>query len=196
MDLTTTDPTKLVPRQTMQKRTTLSLHHLQRAHSGTGKTVILADISGSMSGHKLSCLQDALDKVWCHGVTGIAFNSQLYSFSRSDIFKLYARGTTDMLGALQEAWKTAADHIILLTDGQPDGGASEIVSVVTDHPTPPIDTIGIGADCDHTLLQDISRLTHGRYNDVQDPLQLTNTIRLMLDFRPDDLTMKGGSIAL
>lgn len=194
MDLTTTDQSKLVSRQTMQKRKTLSLHQLTKTQSN--KTVILADISGSMGGHKLDCLKDALNKVWRPGVTGIAFNHQIWAFEQSDISRINATGATNMHDALLESWKIEPRHIILLTDGQPDRGPSEVLDIVLSHPHPPIDTIGIGDDCDHSLLKEISRLTRGRYNNVQDPLQLTETMRLMLDFRPDDLTMKGGSIAL
>jgi len=194
MNLQNIDNQSLIPRQVLKPKQTLSLAHLRRA--ATNRTIILADISGSMMGDKLNNLKKALEKVWRPGISGIAFESELWEFTQADIYALSARGSTNMHDALQEAWLRQQDHIVLLTDGQPNGGPDEILALVRQHPKPPIDTIGIGRDCNHDMLKEISRITGGRYNDVQDPLQLTQTMTLLLSLRPDEQTKKGGSIEL
>lgn len=194
MNLQTTDTSKLVARQTLKPQKTLSLADLRKP-TGT-KTIILADISGSMIGTKITNLKTALERIWRPGITGIAFESDLWQFTQKEIHLLSARGSTNMYDALQEAWKLKQDHIILLTDGHPNGGPNAIIAATKLHPHPPIDTIGIGQDCNHAMLQEISRITKGRYNDVQDPVMLTQTMTMLLSFRPDEQTQKGGSIQL
>lgn len=193
-DLSTTDPNKLVSRQTLKPKKSLSLHSLRKPTNS--KITILADISGSMSGDKIRELRKALLSVWRPGMEGIAFETELWSFGIDDISSLTARGSTHMTEALEEAWLGSPDRIVLLTDGWPDGGSEHIKRLVDNHPKPVIDTISIGYDADIELLKHISEKTGGKYNAVGDPLKLTETMTLLLSFRPDEMTQKGGSIQL
>ena len=183
-NLQNADPDKLIKTQSY-KSAKLTLHSLHKTSVVT-KTTILADISGSMSGHKLSCLKDALHKVWRPGIAGIAFNNAVWSFNEQDISQLSVSGTTKMLEALREAWQLNPGHIVLLTDGFADSGANRVLNVVAIHPQPPIDTIGIG-DYDKDLLRRIAELTGGRFMDVNDPIQLSQTLQKLLDYRPNSL---------
>jgi hypothetical protein len=150
-----------------------------------------------MDGTPLDELKKALKTIWKPSIQGIAFNSEVYSFSQQDIDSLPATGGTEMLPALQEAWNLSPSHIILLTDGHPGESSHTILTQVSLHPTPPIDTIGLGSGYGKDLLQEISRLTKGRFMDVFDPLQLTQTFQFLLEESTSTSTpQKGGSIQL
>ena len=181
---------KTLERQTLdlKSKPKLTLQSL-RPKSVLTKTVILADISGSMSGHKMNCLKDALHKVWSPHIEGIAFESNLWSFGKQDINQLQAQGTTHMKEALIEAWSTNPGHIVLLTDGYANGGSSEVLDEVRHHPTPPIDTVGIGGhgDYDRQMLEQIALLTNGRFMDVAEPLKLTETLEELLQLESGKL---------
>jgi hypothetical protein len=192
MNLSTIDPTKIIKSQSLKSPKKMTLQRLTLAKTpALGKTCILADISGSMWGTPLGELKKALKTVWKPGFSGIAFNSDVYSFSESDISTLPAEGGTCLLPPLQEAWNMSPVHIILMTDGQPSEHESDILEEVSLHKTPPIDTIGLGTFNKH-LLQEIARLTKGKFMDVLDPHLLTQTFQFLLEAP----TTKGGSIQL
>jgi len=196
-DLETKDPDKLVAKQKMKKTNHLTLH-ARRLPTNQPKTVILADVSSSMSGQKLNCLKDALHKVWRPNMEGIAFESELWAFEKADIDKLRTAGSTNMHDALLEGWKINPEHMVLITDGYADGGAEQILQRVRQHARPPIDTIGIsvqGSQYDAELLREIAQLTGGRFMDVNEPLQLSIALQHLLDYRPESL-QSGGSIQL
>ena len=193
MDLTNAQTNNIIAQQTRKKTQSLTLQTLKPKSSTGSKSTILADISGSMYGEPLQQLKKALKKVWRPGITGIAFNSNIYSFEEQDIDTLPATGSTDMIGALSEGWKLESGHMILITDGHPDGGASEVLRNVRLHPTPPIDTIGVGTGYDADLLKQIAELTGGKFMDVSQPLLLTQTLELLL---LTDHSTQGGSIRL
>ena len=179
-DLSTTDTARLIAKQTYKPRKPLTLQSLNK--STLSRTIILADISGSMSGEKIHELKRALSTIWRPGLEGIAFESELWAFEQADIQLLQPRGSTNMSQALQEAWNMQPERIILLTDGMPDEGNQAIIGLVQAHPSPPIDTVAIGYDCANSLLQEISRLTGGQFNAVGDPLKLTDTLVKLLEF--------------
>lgn len=193
MDLSTMQTNPTIAHQTRKKTQSLTLQTLKPKHSTNSNSTILADISGSMYGEPLEQLKKALKKVWRPGITGIAFNSQIYSFEEQDIPTLPATGSTDMIGALYEGWKSESGHMILITDGHPDGGPSEVMKEVSKHPTPPIDTIGVGINYAKDLLQQIADFTGGKFMDVSQPLLLTQTLELLL---LTDHSTNGGSIKL
>ena len=182
----------VVERQTLKKKPALTLQTIKKV-SGNNNTIILADISGSMDGEKLTALKDALKKVWRPGLEGIAFNHELYELRQEDIDYLQADGTTDILEALREAWGKESGHIILITDGCPNSGPTDILKEAEFHSSTPIDTIGIGDgdrySYDPEFLRKLSALTGGRFNAVNEPLMLTETLeRLMIT---DSSTQEG-----
>lgn len=190
-DLTETDADKLVNKQTLKAKH-LTLKTIKSSNHTTSEVLLLVDISGSMSGEKLDNLKKALMTVWNPGVKAIGFESSLWEIERSDIQNLTAHSSTYMLAALQEAWSQNPTHIVLLTDGEPtDGTKQEILAQVGEHPKPPIDTIGIGhrngRDYSPDFLKEISRLTGGRFMDVGEPIQLTQTLKYLLDYKPTSL---------
>lgn len=181
-DLSVKDSSRLVKKQKLgdvQKVTLKSI--LPKKHNVS--SYILADISGSMHGEKMDSLKKALHDVWRPGIHGIAFESSVYDFYEDDIDELSARASTNMLDALKAAWSDSADHIVLLTDGQPDQDESEILKHVRNNSHTPIDTIGIGSSrysYNVDFLKEISNITGGRFNSVNEPLLLSQVMTKLL----------------
>jgi len=191
-DLQKTDTgVQSVARQKLNKKESITLKSLNLVVQQNKGTILLADISGSMSGEKMQGLKDALSTVWKPGIQGIAFNHELYELMEQDIQFLDASGTTEMLDALQEAWSRNPSHMILLTDGQPNNGTKEVLQEVSHHTDTPIDTVGIGKHggygYDADFLREIARLTGGRFTDVGEPMKLTETLQFLLDYTPDSI---------
>jgi len=197
---TSTQPT--VARQTVKKQQSLTLRTLNKDTTKQKGTVILADISGSMRGEKIQNLRKALKKVWRPGIEGIAFCTGMYELREEDISSLDTSGCTAMLAPLQEAWSRSPSHIILLTDGEPDEDKSTILKEVRWHTGIPIDTVGMadssGSYYDPEFLAEIALLTGGRFTDVGEPVQLTDTLQYLLDYKPAGLQApkEGGAVEL
>jgi len=190
-NLTETNEDKLVERQKLKKAEHITLRSTREVTTN-GSTLLLVDLSGSMGGDKLTNLKKALETVWNPGIKAIGFESVLWEIERGDIQKLSNMGSTHMLSALYEGWSSNPDHIVLITDGQPtDSSTSELLQEVRLHLTPPIDTIGIGdkhgRNYNPDFLKEISRLTGGRFIDVDEPIQLTQKLKFLLDYKPDIL---------
>jgi len=152
-----------------------------------------------MHGDKMDALKKALHDVWRHSIHGIAFSSVIYDFFEQDIDSLSAQSTTNMLGALVAAWDDKADHIILLTDGQPDQTENEILGNVKMHTDIPIDTIGIGDErygYNAEFLKQISEITGGRFNSVNEPLLLSEVMAELLQLEEVAQSTSGQTIAL
>ena len=179
-DLAMKDTSKLVKKQTLGNGKKLTLKSTLPQKHTSGKTYILADISGSMSGDRLHELKKALHTIWRPGIHGIAFGSMVYDFTQEDIDSLRVTGTTNMLDALLAGWDDAASHMVLLTDGMPDQSESTILNEVGIHTNTPIDTIGIGHGCNNDFLQRISEITGGKFNSVNEPLMLTEVMEDLL----------------
>lgn len=179
-----------VTRQTLTKKKAITLQTL-KPQALTKGTVLLADISGSMTGGKMRELIDALSSVWNPDMQGVAFNHQLYELTEDDIPFMKSSGTTAMLDALNEAWSRKPKHIILMTDGYPDGGTEEVLGAVRFNTGTPIDTVGIadsaGCGYDPKFLWEIASLTGGRFIDVNEPLELTQTLQFLLTYTPDGI---------
>lgn len=184
MNLQTVDNNKLIQKQKLKKGKKITLKQtLQPVVRTSTQSYILADISGSMSGEKLDALKKALTEVWRPGIHGIAFGSEVYDFTEKDIQHLHTSGTTNMLDALFAAWDDSANHIILLTDGEPNQAKSIILDHVRQHSSIPIDTIGIGGQYDaydKRFLRQISEITGGRFNSVDEPLLLSEIMSELL----------------
>ena len=190
-DLQKADSPDVVAQQKLNKKKSITLKSIQTVQKFQKGTVLLADKSGSMSGDKMNGLKDALTTVWRPGIEGIAFDHNLYELTEEDIRFLHASGTTEMLGALKEAWSRSPKHIILMTDGIPDGGTREILREVRHHTDVPIDTVGIGDLTgnwyDADFLREVARLTGGRFTDVGEPMRLTQTLQHLLTYTTDGL---------
>ena len=199
MTILTKTSTGVVTRKKAPSKT-LTLRKLNSSKSShSQKTTLLADISGSMNGSPLSELKRALHKVWSPAISGIAFGSDLYSFTGEDIDLLHTSGSTNMIGALREGWSIESSHIILMTDGYPDGGGEGVLQEVRRHPEPPIDTVGIGSGYAEDLLRQIASLTGGRFMDVSQPFMLTQTLEQLLLNKPrgtESPAQNGGAIVL
>ena len=63
-------------------------------------------------------------------------------------------------------------HIILLTDGEAPRGPYEDLASQMEGAQITVSTVGIGADADTNLLQELANLGHGRYYDGNDPFDL------------------------
>jgi uncharacterized membrane protein len=106
-----------------------------------------------------------------------------------DIGRLSARGGTAIFPALDRAYQDLAvtraktKHVILLTDGQsPERGIHDLVQVMrTENIT--VSTVGLGANVDRPLLQEIAEQGAGRSYFTKDPhniprifMKETNTV--------------------
>lgn len=176
---------------------------LHKASNGKMKSLIIGDMSGSMSGEKMDGLKKALKETFRPGSRMFVFSSATYEIGYEEIDELYANGGTDMLEALKEGWNTNRQHFILATDGQPtDASSEEILDHAREHKDIPIDTIGIGDSSwgyDPEFLKELSKITGGRFNSVDDPLMLSELIDTLLLNAPGGAEKsgdKGGAIAL
>ena len=199
-DLSEQDTNKLIHKQSIKGAKKLTLRDtLQDKLPVRNSSYILADISGSIGGDKMAALRKALHDVWRVGIHGIAFESDVYDFEEKDIDSLQACGSTNMLDALLAAWDDKASHIILLTDGHPDQSQEEILDHVRSHQTTPIDTIGIGDgrySYDADFLRQISEITGGRFNSVNEPLMLSEVMTDLLRISEKAQSTSGQTIQL
>lgn len=201
---------QLVGKQTLKKGAgkRLTLHTLKTSRMPLVQmqdTIIVGDISGSMAGNKLYELQKALTEVWQPGVSGVVFNSQVYTITKEDIMHLDADGGTCMFKALEVAWQEDHSHIILITDGDATDESPEYILhyTKTNHPKPPIDTIGIGdhgrRDYNPAFLRELAEATGGKFTDCGEAIKLSAIVqRLLLEHRAGALKgpMEGGAIQL
>ena len=181
--------------QTLSK---LKQAQLQRnRHTTAGIPCVVGDISGSMHGTKIGELRRCYDSIWRANIRCLVFESETYELeAQSDIGTLTARGGTQMLEALEEAWNTPnLTQIVLMSDGQPDRGPEAILEAAKHHLDTPIDTVGIGdqgkLDFNPEFLQELARLTGGRYYDCSEPIHLTATVQALLDSPPKGKISEG-----
>jgi hypothetical protein len=94
---------------------------------------------------------------------------------------LFVEGDTAMLPAIINAIEKKVSHIILITDGWANvgGNSFDILDYVATLTGVKIDTIGIGSDCDHYMLKQISQMTRGGNYKVDDPMQLNGIVGLL-----------------
>ena len=209
-DLDTTNPSiERVSKQSIKglKQTTLKSITRAKQNLPTTRTLILADISGSMSGEKMRGLKDALNNTLTPGVECIGFEDNMWEIAQADVDHLYSMGGTHMLEALHNAWEKGSSHMVLITDGEPtDANEEQILQEVRLHKEIPIDTIGLGdqgcRNYNPEFLRRIAEITGGRFTDVGQPIKLTNTLQFLLDYKPTGLkeggsgSMSGGVIQL
>lgn len=162
------------------------------------KTVICADISGSMDGIKMDCLKNALIEVWRPGLYGLAFESEVWEFTDKEISMLDSMGNTSLLQCLEEAWAVDPKHIVLMSDGEPtDAPNDTIIWHVDKHKHIPIDCLGIGdgriSSYDPEFLKKIASITGGRYYEVGEPIKLTSVLVHAIEAPPNKLNQGGSS---
>jgi Ca-activated chloride channel homolog len=153
--------------------------------------VLVVDKSGSMGGDKMEMAKEAAkaavellgpsDKV---GV--IAFEGEFYWVADLQpasnkgaiidaISRVEAGGGTVMYPPMEEAFNvlqaTSAKlkHVIMLTDGVSAPGDFEGMAASMAAARITCSTVGVGGDCDETLLQAIAELGNGRYYLAEDP---------------------------
>ena len=94
------------------------------------------------------------------------------------IARMQPGGGTEIYPALKEGFDALVPldakikHIILLTDGEAPRGPYEELAKQMDAAQVTVSTVGIGADADTQLLQELAQLGHGRYYDGNDPFDL------------------------
>jgi len=192
-DLENVKQESVVKRQKLKKPEKVTLNSLKTKTTGLQKTMLLADISGSMGGNKLFELKKALSSVWQAGISCIGFESEIWQIDQSDIAHLDNMGSTHMLAGLEEAWTTKPHHMVLMTDGHPtDANEDDILARVRVHKDIPIDTVGIGdkgsvRSYRPEFLRQISDITGGRFFDIGDPIKLTSTLQHLIEYRPNKL---------
>jgi len=202
--INTKDPSKLVKQQVHTKKH-LTLDQLKKQTSSLTnaaiKVAIACDISGSMSGYKITEVRRMLKEVHQPHIDAIAFNDDVYLMEPGDFSTLSASGGTAMLACLQELWQHTYKHIILMTDGEPtDGGWGNskpaILTEAAKHTDTPIDTIGIGehggGGYDPDFLRELARITGGRFSDCGEPIQLTSIVQNLLLNPPKGHELKEG----
>ena len=98
------------------------------------------------------------------------------------ISAMQAGGGTDIYPALDTAYQGLAPldakvkHIVLLTDGQAPQGPYAQLTQQMNGSSISLSTIGIGADADTNLLQQLAQLGNGRYYDGNDPFDLPRLV--------------------
>ena len=115
-----------------------------------GKTLLLLDVSGSMTGQPLEDLKKAVHSLEeSYMVEWIAFDDKIVasSFNDDDIDKLKADGGTCFIPplklAVEKIKEALYDDVILISDGSPFEGTNEILEVAYGLQQP-LNTISIG----------------------------------------------------
>lgn len=167
--------------------------------TGNANLVLVIDRSGSMQkGRKLETAKDAAKKAvsYLKGsdyVTIIDFGSDVkvrYSgnFDREkvsrEIDKIRIRGATNLYKALEKAISASnkegyRNQIVLLTDGQPTVGITDINKILNLAKTSnsPIVAIGVGRDYNEILLADIAERTRGHFVHAEDISEVVELFR-------------------
>jgi len=121
----------------------------------------------------------------------IVFGSDVQEVTIEDIPNLDARGSTHMGDALDLAWSTEPDKIVLATDGEPTDRTKMEILREAEEVGIMICTLGIGTgdrDFDEHFLQELARVTGGTYDRIGDDLsalmQLELKIENLLEYNP------------
>jgi len=141
----------------------------------------LLDVSTSMSGMKLEEAKRALLKNAKDEDLVITFGTDVHTVPKSMVSGLFVQGDTAMLPAIQQAVDMKVSHMILITDGWANigGNSFDVIDFVATLTGVKIDTIGIGNDCDHVMLRQISTMTKGGNYKVDDPMQLNGVVGML-----------------
>ncbi|MBO6078666.1 MAG: VWA domain-containing protein [Bacteroidaceae bacterium] len=131
-----------------------------------GKTLLLLDVSGSMSGQPLEDLKKAVHSLKeSYVVEWIAFDDKIVasSFDNNDIDKLHSGGGTNFIPpltmAVQKVKEAIYDDIILISDGCPFEDIKDILEVAYELQQP-LNTISIGND-GASVMKELSEKTGG-----------------------------------
>jgi hypothetical protein len=104
-----------------------------------------------------------------HGMTTV--NDEVVSQFTKCLNDLVAGGQTNLCGGISTAYglfsEQAFKSVIVLTDGVPNVGATEIESMELRQGLS-VYTVAIGSECDHALLANIASATGGMYADAKE----------------------------
>ena len=152
-------------------------------------TVLVLDVSGSMTGPKLDLLKETATKIAKNltdkdEIAIVAFSSHVETVlertnasKRETILAAIARlqttGCTNMSGGFQQGLQQVNEkfkgvkRIMLLTDGMANEGISDragLLGIVKDRDSScTLSTFGFGIDCDQELLADMAKAAGGNY---------------------------------
>ena len=156
--------------------------------------ILLYDKSGSMYGKKMDMGKEACLHLMSRrpSLRCFLFGSSVNEVTIEDVQYASADGSTHMMEALQIAWSTSPDKIVLATDGEPtDASKREILREAAENEGTPISTLGIGegdGDFDEEFLKELARITGGTYDrvggDLEALLQLEMKIENLLEYNP------------
>ncbi len=131
-----------------------------------GKTLLLLDVSGSMSGQPIQDLKKAVHSLEeSYMVEWIAFDDKIVasSFDDNDIDQLNSGGGTCFIPplsmAVEKVKEALYDDIILISDGSPFEGTEDILEVAYQLQQP-LNTISIG-DSGASVMKELSDKTNG-----------------------------------
>lgn len=131
-----------------------------------GKTLLLLDVSGSMSGQPIEGLKKAVHSLEeSYLVEWIAFSDKIEasSFDDNDIDQLHSTGGTCFIPpltlAVQKVKEAIYDDIILISDGSPFENTEDILEVAYQLQQP-LNTISIG-DSGASVMKELSDKTNG-----------------------------------
>jgi Ca-activated chloride channel family protein len=202
----------LVGQDALAPGTTTGLHVLLRLRAAAQQaggdaprlaTVLLLDVSGSMSGEPLAQVKDSVERLADilddqDSLGVVAFSTGARTVSpvrplagargviRREVRGLEAGGSTNISGGLAQAALLFADAppgarqvLLLLSDGQPNVGARtpEALRAEVERVRalgPAVSTLGYGAGHDEDVLVAVAEGGGGRYAYVKDP-QLAST---------------------
>lgn len=131
-----------------------------------GKTLLLLDVSGSMSGQPIEDLKKAVHSLEeSYMVEWIAFDDKIVasSFEDNEIDQLHSGGGTNFIPpltmAVEKVREAIYDDIILISDGSPFESTEDILEVAYQLQQP-LNTISIG-DGGASVMKELSDKTNG-----------------------------------
>ena len=156
---------------------------------------LVLDTSGSMSGQKLEDARRAAHRLVdllgeADELAVVSFGTDVSTFAlkrvdagtraafHAELDGLQASGSTNLSGGLESGWlalrnATGMRRLVLVSDGQPTVGlttAPELASLVgrVHHDAITVTALGVGADIDGLLMQQVSELGGGMYGYLKD----------------------------
>ena len=142
----------------------------------------LLDTSGSMGWYnKIENAKKALKENARKNDIIITFSNHACEIEWDEIKEIYGDGETNLLPALKLAAKKEPKTIYIITDGEPTDSKQEIIDFVKKMTNITIHTIGIGDDCNHEFLKELSKTAKPGVSQKVDTagVQLSRAIALL-----------------